>query len=98
MSAVEPAGSSRTLCAPHTNQTTPHQEEYGIDRESHEHHRDAAALARIDPHAASWFQLAAEHEADAAAENRARNLQLFGQHLAGSLMHRSRTRHLNGVA
>jgi hypothetical protein len=59
---------------------------------------DAAALARVDPHPASRSQRSAKHEADAAADERERDLELVCHHLAGSLMHRAKTFHLNGVA
>src|SRR5216684_2803742 len=73
-------------------------EEHGVDREAHEQHMDAAALARVDPHPASGSQRSTKHEADAAADERERDLELIGNHFAGSLMHRARTFHLNGVA
>jgi len=73
-------------------------EEHAIDCKPHEDHGHAATLARVDPHPASRWQGAAEHEADAAAENGPGDIQLFGQHFAGAFMNGSGTRHLDGVA
>src|SRR6266699_5297970 len=69
-----------------------------VDRKPHQDHGDAAPLARVDPHPTSWLQGAAEHEADGSAEDGAGNHEVFGQRFAGTFMHGSRTRHLNGVA
>jgi hypothetical protein len=46
----------------------------------------------------SWWQRAPEHEADAAAEDGARDVQLFGQNFASAFVNSSGTRHLDGVA
>src|SRR5438132_11118134 len=73
-------------------------EEHAVDCKPHEDHGHAATLAWVDPHPASWWKRAAEHEADAAAENGAGDIQLFGQHFAGAFMNGSGTRHLDGVA
>src|SRR5260370_2563298 len=73
-------------------------QEHGVDREAHEQHVDAAALARVDPHPAPGFQRFAKHETDAAADERERDLQLVSHDLAGSLVYRSETLHLHGVA
>src|SRR6266851_311375 len=73
-------------------------QEHGVDGKSHEQHVDAAALARVDPHPASGVERSAKHEADAAADERERDLELVRHDLARSLMHRAKTSHLDGVA
>jgi hypothetical protein len=44
------------------------------------------------------LELAAEHEADATADECARHLELLGEELAGARMDRAWTRHISPVA